>query len=82
MGLSFPSIAFLLLRQSAPGEIGFHTSAAQMADQLSTATMIGAGGALLALLGTPATAMPVLLAVLAALGVLGVVLAPRTAVPN
>jgi hypothetical protein len=82
MGLSFPSIAFLLLRQSAPGEVGFHTSAAQMADQLSTATMIGAGGALLALLGTPATAMPVLLAVLAALGVLGVVLAPRTAAPD
>ena len=79
MGLCFPSVAFLLLRQSAPGEVGFHTSAAQMADQLGTATMIGLGGALLALLGTPALALPVLLAVLATLGGLGALIAPRAA---
>jgi MFS family permease len=79
MGLCFPSVAFLLLRQSAPGELGFHTSAAQMSDQLGTAAMIGAGGALLALLATPATALPVLFAVLAGLGVVGALLAPRAA---
>jgi MFS family permease len=79
MGLCFPSVAFLLLCQSAPGEVGFHTSAAQMSDQLSTATMIGLGGALLAVLGAPSVALPVLLAVLAALGVLGALIAPRAA---
>jgi hypothetical protein len=79
MGLCFPSVGFLLLRQSAPGEVGFHTSAAQMSDQLGTATMIGVGGALLAWLGAPAAALPVLLAVLAGLGVLGALIAPRTA---
>lgn len=77
MGLVFPSVAFLLLRQSAPRELGYHTSAAQMSDQLGSATMIGAGGALLALLHTPAHAMPVLFAVLAALGLIGVLIAPR-----
>jgi len=82
MGLCFPSVGFLLLRQSAPGEVGFHTSAAQMCDQLGTAFMISAGGALLAVLGTPATALPVLLAVLAALGVLGALIAPRAATPT
>jgi MFS family permease len=77
MGLVFPSVAFLLLRQSAPGQVGFHSSAAQMADQLSSATMIGVGGALLALLGTASRAMPLLLAVLALLGVLGALIAGR-----
>jgi MFS family permease len=79
MGLTFPSVAFLLLRQSAPGEVGFHASAAQMSDQLGSATLIGAGGALLALLGTPATAMPILLTVLTALGATGALIAPRSA---
>jgi MFS family permease len=79
MGLCFPSVGFLLLRQSAPGKVGFHTSAAQMSDQLGTATMIGVGGALLALLTAPATALPVLFAALTALGVVGALIAPRAA---
>jgi MFS family permease len=82
MGLVFPSIGFLLLRQSAPGEVGFHTSAAQMSDQLGTATMIGIGGALLALLGSPALAMPVLLGLLAVIGLTGVAVAPRAVAPT
>jgi MFS family permease len=77
MGLGFSSVSFLLLQQSAPHETGFHTSAAQIADQLGTATLIGAGGALLALFGTPAAALPVLITVLIALGMVGVVAAPR-----
>jgi MFS family permease len=77
MGLGFSSVSFLLLQQSAPQETGFHTSAAQIADQLGAATLIGAGGALLALLGTPAAALPVLIAVLVALGLVGVTGASR-----
>jgi MFS family permease len=77
MGLGFSSVSFLLLQQSAPHETGFHTSAAQIADQLGTATLIGAGGAMLTLLGTPAAALPVLIAVLVALGLVGVLGAPR-----
>jgi hypothetical protein len=78
MGLGFSSIAFLLLRQSEQHETGFHTSAAQIADQLGTAALIGAGGAALALLGAPAVALPVLIAVLVVLGLTGVLAAPRT----
>lgn len=77
MGLCFPSVAILLLRQSGPAKVGFHTSAAQMSDQLGTAAMVGVGGGLLALLGAPSTALPVLLVVLAALGVLGALVAGR-----
>jgi MFS family permease len=78
MGLGFSSMSYLLLQQSAAGEVGFHSSAAQIADQLTTAAMIGAGGALLALLGTPAGALPVLVLVLTAMAVLGTLVAGRT----
>ncbi len=79
MGLGYSSVSFLLLQQSDAGEVGFHSSASQMFDQLTTATLIGAGGALLALLGSPAVALPVLLAVLTGLGVLGAAIAGRAA---
>ena len=59
MGLGFSSVAYLVLAQSPAGTVGFNSAAAQMADQLSVATMVGAGGALLALLGAPAVALPV-----------------------
>jgi MFS family permease len=77
MGLGYSSVSFLLLQQSGAREVGFHSSAAQMSEQLTTATLIGAGGALLALLGSPAHALPILLALLAALGVLGATVASR-----
>jgi MFS family permease len=79
MGLGFSSVSFLLLQQSGAGEVGFHSSAAQISDQLSTAILIGAGGALLALLGSPTLALPFLLAMLAGLGVLGATVAGRAA---
>jgi MFS family permease len=79
MGLGYSSVSFLLLQQSATSEVGFHSSAAQMSDQLSTAILIGAGGALLALLGSPTLAMPMLLAMLAGLGMLGATVAGRAA---
>ncbi len=78
MGLGYSAVSFLLLQQSGAQEVGFNTSALQMSDQLSTAILIGAGGALLAVLGSPATALPVLLAVLAGLGVFGAAVAGRT----
>jgi MFS family permease len=78
MGLGFSSASFLLLQQSVPSAVGFNSSAAQMADQLTTATMIGIGGTLLALLATPALALPVLLAVLVVISGIGVVVAPRS----
>jgi MFS family permease len=80
MGLTFPSVSFLLLRLSEPGRVGFNTSAAQVCDQLGSATLVGIGGTLLALLGTPASALPVLFAVLAVLGLTGILVAPRAAV--
>ena len=82
MGLGYSAVSFLLLQQSGAGEVGFHSSAAQMSEQLTTATLIGAGGALLALLGSPAHALSVLLALLAGLGVLGATVASRTATTN
>lgn len=78
MGVGFSAVSYLLLQQSAIGSVGVNSSAAQIADQLTTATMIGLGGALLALLGSPATALPILLAVLAVLAVSGVAIADRT----
>jgi MFS family permease len=79
MGLGFSSVSYLVLQQSKASEVGFHSSAAQMADQLTTATLIGLGGALLTLTAGPAVALPVLVAGLAALAVLGAALAGRTA---
>jgi MFS family permease len=79
MGLGFSSISYLLLQQSAAGEIGFHSSAAQIADQLTTAALIGFGGALLAFFGTPGAALPVLLVGLTAMAVVGALVAGRTA---
>ncbi len=80
MGLGFSSVAYLVLALSPAGRVGFNSAAAQMADQLSTATMVGAGGALLALLGAPAVALPVLIALVVALAVCGVATAGRAAV--
>jgi MFS family permease len=77
MGLGFSSVSFLLLAKSPEGQVGFHSSAAQISDQLMVATTVGAGGALLALLGTPAAALPVLVAVLAGLAVVGALVALR-----
>jgi MFS family permease len=78
MGLCFPSLALLLQHQSEPTEIGFHTSAAQIADQLGGATVTAAGGALLAATGTPSTALMPLCALLTVLGMLGVAITGRT----
>jgi MFS family permease len=78
MGLGFSSVSFLMLRVSGPAEVGFNSSAAQMADQLTSATMIGVGGALLTLLVAPAVALPVLVALLIVLAGCGVAVAGRT----
>jgi MFS family permease len=79
MGVGFSAISYLLLHHSVEGEVGAHSAAAQLADVLATAALLGLAGALLALLPTPAAALTVLFVPLAALAALGAVLAPRTA---
>jgi MFS family permease len=79
MGVGFSAVSFLLLHHSGDGEVGAYSAAAQLSDQLTTATLIGLGGALLALLATPAAALTALLVPVAVLAVLGAVLAPRAA---
>lgn len=78
MGLGYSAVSYLVLNQSAPREVGFNSAAAQIADHLMVSIMVGVGGALLVLFGTPAAALPVLVGVLTVLPVLGVLLAPRT----
>ncbi|MFR9804554.1 MFS transporter [Pseudonocardia sp. RS010] len=82
MGLGFSSLAALLLAGSAGADVGYHSSAAQLADQLAQAAFVGLGGALLAVLVTPAVALPVLLVVLVVLALVGAAIAPRTATPE
>jgi hypothetical protein len=77
MGLGFSAISFLLLRHSPGDEVGASSAAAQLADQLTTAALVGAGGALLALLASPAAALTALFVPVAALAALGAVVASR-----
>jgi hypothetical protein len=77
MGVGFSAVSFLLLRHSPAGEVGASSAAAQLADQLTTAALVGAGGGLLALLATPAAALTALLVPLVVLAGLGALLARR-----
>jgi MFS family permease len=79
MGVGFSAVSFLLLRHSTDGEVGANSAAAQLADQLTTAALVGLGGALLGLLATPATALTVLLVPLAVLAAVGALVAGRAA---
>ncbi|MEU6698380.1 MFS transporter [Pseudonocardia sp. NPDC046786] len=81
MGVAFSAIAFLTLAHSTAIDVGSHSSAAQLLDQLATAAFVGLGGALLAMLTSPAVAMPVLLGVVAVLALTGAATAPRTRLP-
>ncbi|MEV1293559.1 MFS transporter [Pseudonocardia sp. NPDC049635] len=81
MGVAFSAIAFLTLAHSAAADVGSHSSAAQLLDQLATAAFVGLGGALVTLFTSPAVAMPVLLAVVAVLALTGTATAPRTRLP-
>ncbi len=78
MGLAFSAVSYLLLGRSGSHEVGFASSAAQVADQLGTATMVGVGGTLLVLLGPPAVALIPLVGVLALLAGLGTAIAGRS----
>ncbi|MFP5022024.1 MFS transporter [Pseudonocardia phyllosphaerae] len=80
MGIAFSAIAYLTLAHSTASDVGANSSAAQLLDQLTQATFVGIGGALLALLGSPVVAMPVLLLIVAVPAVLGAVTAGRTRV--
>ncbi|MEQ3552467.1 MFS transporter [Pseudonocardia nematodicida] len=82
MGVAFSAIAYLTLAHSAADDVGSHSSAAQLLDQLATASFIGLGGAMLVLLGSPDVAMPVLMVVVAALALAGAATAGRTRLPE
>ncbi len=80
MGLGFSALSFLLLADSASADLGFNSSSANLADQLSQAVFVSLGGALLALSGSTAAALTVLVLVLVVLAVLGASISQRTAV--
>lgn len=78
MGLGMPAVSLLVMGHSATGEVGFNTAAAQILDGLSTALLIGVGGALTAVLGLR-DGLALLLVALVGLVALGCLLAPRSA---
>jgi uncharacterized membrane protein YqgA involved in biofilm formation len=82
MGVAFSAIAYLTLAHSDAHDVGSHSSAAQLLDQLATAAFVGLGGALLVALASPAVALPVLLVVVAVPAVAGALTASRTRVPG
>ena len=75
MGLGMSSLSLLVMGHSGEGEVGFNTAAAQIMDGLSTALLIGVGGALTATL-TLSEGLPLLLV---GLVVVVLVVAPRGA---
>ena len=72
----------LTLAHSARGDVGSHSSAAQLPTSWPPPPFTGVGGALLVLLAHPAAALPVLLVVLTVLAVTGALTAARTAVTD
>ncbi|RLV47770.1 MFS transporter [Nocardioides mangrovicus] len=79
MGLAFSSLSYLLLQASATSDVGYHSAAAQLTDQLSQAVFIGAGGAVIAAVDPRGLGLTLVLGVVVVLAVLGAVVAPRTA---
>ncbi|WNM41913.1 MFS transporter [Micromonospora halotolerans] len=78
MGLLYPSLSVLTLELSAPAEQGRNSSALQLGDSLSAATVLALTGAVLAAGSAPGRASyATTLAVAAGCGLLGVLLAGR-----
>lgn len=78
MGLLYPSLSVLTLDLSAPAEQGRNSSALQLGDSLSAATVLALTGAVLAAGSAPGRASyATTLAVAAGCGLLGVLLAGR-----
>ncbi|MFG2056353.1 MFS transporter [Micromonospora sp. NPDC048930] len=81
MGLLFPSLSVLTLALSAPDEQGRNSSALQLGDSLSVATVLALTGAVLAAGAAPGPVnYAVTLAVAAGCAVLGLLLAGRVVV--
>jgi MFS family permease len=81
MGLLYPSLSVLTLALSAPDEQGRNSSALQLGDSLSAATVLALTGAVLAAGSAPGPASyAVTLAVASGCGLLGVLLAGRVVV--
>ncbi|WP_299050900.1 MFS transporter [uncultured Nocardioides sp.] len=79
MGLGFSSLSYLLLAHSAPEDTGFHSSAAQLGDQLSQAVVIGVGGGLVAVLAGVSGGLAALFVLLLVMALAGVAVSGRTA---
>jgi MFS family permease len=80
MGTVFPTVSVLVLEYSAPDEQGVNSSALQLSDSLSTATVLAVGGSLFAALEphSAVTAYLVAFGVPALLALLGVQAGRRT----
>ncbi|MFI5736026.1 MFS transporter [Kribbella sp. NPDC051587] len=80
MGTVFPTLSVLVLEYSSRAEQGVNSSAAQLSDSLSTATVLAVGGSLFAAIEphSPVTAYLVAFGVPAVLALLGVQAARRT----
>jgi hypothetical protein len=76
MGLAYPSISVLSLDYAAPRDRGFVSSALQVADMTTAATMVGLGGVMLATFAStadPVAAIVPLNLLMAALALVGAV---------
>jgi MFS family permease len=76
MGLAYPSISVLSLDYAAPRDRGFVSSALQVADMTTAATMVGLGGVMLATFAStadPVAAIVPLNLLMAALALAGAV---------
>lgn len=79
MGLSFPSLSVLMLKLSSPQDVGRNSSAIQLCDSLSVASVLALGGSLFAALyqQSSVAAFAVVFAISTLLPLLGVVLSGR-----
>lgn len=80
MGTVFPTVSVLILEYSSREEQGANSSALQLSDSLSTATVLAVGGSLFAAIEphSPTTAYLTAFGLPAALALIGVLAARRT----
>lgn len=80
MGTVFPTVSVLILEYSSREEQGANSSALQLSDSLSTATVLAVGGSLFAAIEphSPTTAYLTAFGLPAALALIGVIAARRT----
>jgi len=84
MGVTIPTLSLLTLRLSSPAEQGVNSSALQVVDAVTSASILALSGALFIVLGGPGRPLAFLacFAAAAATGALALGLSGRTAVPT